>query len=88
MTNIKFVVGAGSYTINQVRRDHNDKSNIVHTEFIVNDKCKETDTSKEDMFKVIVYITAGKVMIQGKGYAIFGTKFLSKCLNLVNEYVT
>ena len=28
MTNIKFVVGAGSYTMNQVRRDHNDKSNI------------------------------------------------------------
>ena len=54
----------------------------------MNDKCTETDTNNEDMFKVIVYITTGKAMIQGKGYAIFGTKFLSKCLNLVNEYVT
>ena len=26
-------------------------------------------------------------MIQGKGYAIVGTKFFSKCLNLVKEYV-
>jgi len=73
---------------NVVWRDHKDKSNIIHTEFIVNDKCKETDTSNEVMFKVIVYITTGKVMIQGKGYTIFGTKFFSKCLNLVNEYVT
>ena len=56
-----------------VWRDHKDKSNIVHTEFIVNDKCKETDTSNEDMFKVIAYITTRKVMIQGKGYDIFGT---------------
>jgi hypothetical protein len=40
------------------------------------------------MFKVIAYITTRKVMIQGKGYAIFGTMFFSKCLNLVNEYVT
>jgi hypothetical protein len=27
-------------------------------------------------------------MIQGKGYAIVGTMFFSKCLNLVKEYVT
>jgi hypothetical protein len=71
-----------------VWRDHKDKSNIVHTEFTVNDKCKEADTSNEDMFKVIAYITTRKVIIQGKGYAIFGTKFFSKCLNLVNAYVT
>ena len=32
-----------------VWRDHNDKSNIVHTEFIVNDKCKETDTNNENI---------------------------------------
>ena len=54
----------------------------------MNAKCKETDTSNEDMFKVIAYITTRKVMIQGKGYDIFGTMFFSKCLNLVNEYVT
>ena len=71
-----------------VWRDHKDKSNIVHTEFTVNDKCKETDTSNEDMFKVIAYIITRKVIIQGKGYAIFGTMFFSKCLNLVNAYVT
>jgi hypothetical protein len=65
-----------------------DKSNIVHTEFIVNDKCKETDTSNEDMFEVIAYITTLKVMIQGKEYEMFGAKFFSKRLNLVNEYVT
>jgi hypothetical protein len=65
-----------------------DKSSIVYTEFIVNDKCKETNTSNEDMFKVIAYITTGKVMIQGKEYEMFGTKFFSKRLNLVNEYVT
>ena len=82
------LIWGGKLDSKVVWRDHNDKSNIVHTEFIVNDKCKETDTSNQDMFKVFVYITTGKVMIQGKGYAIFGTKFFSKCLNLVNEYVT
>ena len=34
-----------------VWRDHNDKSNIVHTEFIVKIKCKETDTNNEDKCK-------------------------------------
>jgi hypothetical protein len=45
-------IGLGSKSDSKVVwRDHNDKSNIVHTEFIVNDKCKETDTNNEDMFK-------------------------------------
>ena len=51
----------------------------------MNDKCKETDASNEDMFKVIAYITTGKVMIQGKGYEIVGTKFFSKCTDKLSK---
>jgi type I site-specific restriction endonuclease len=37
------------------------------------------------MFKVIAYITTGKVMIQGKGYEIVGTKFFSKCTDKLSK---
>ena len=70
-----------------VWRDQKEKEAIAHTEFIVNESDSGKQTSDNVTFKVIVYLTTGKVMIQGKGYESFGSKFFQKCVDLVNEYM-
>lgn len=51
---------------NVIWRDHKDKSAIIHTEFIVSDSLIDTeDTGDDFLYKVIVYLTTGKVLIQG-----------------------
>ena len=57
----------------------------MSTEFIVRDNihtCKEDDF----LFKVIIYLTTGKIMTQGKGYGKWCKEHFQNCLDRVNEY--
>ena len=73
---------------NVIWRDHKDKSAIIHTEFIVSDSLIDTeDTGDDFLYKVIVYLTTGKVLIQGKCHEEFCDNEFPKCLGLVNEYI-
>lgn len=72
-------------------RDHKDESDthIVHTEIIIYDgKKPESDSEGDISFKVIIYLTTGKVMVQGKKFELFGELYFDKCLQLVKLYTT
>ena len=65
-----------------------DKRNIIsQTEFIVHDKQNPTD--EDFLYKVIVYLTTGKVFIQGKEGQHFCDNYFEPCLrfteNLENQ---
>ena len=68
-----------------------DKRNIINqTEFIVHDKQNPTD--EDFLYKVIVYLTTGKVFIQGKEGQHFCDNYFEPCLrfseNLENQNQT
>ena len=72
---------------NVIWRDHKEKSSIIHTEFVVSDSSIDTEGTGDDfLYKVILYHTTGKVLIQGKGHDEFCDNEFPKCLGLVNEY--
>lgn len=54
------------------------------TEFIV---CENTDSNSEDdfLYKVIVYLTTGKILVQGKAYNQWCRELFPQCLQKVNE---
>jgi hypothetical protein len=70
-------------------RDLKDKSSItVQTEFIVYDRSIKTENDDDFLYKLIFYLSTGKIMIQGKGYELFCDNIFEQCLSLVNEYLT
>ena len=72
---------------NVIWRGHKEKSSIIHTECIVSDSSIDTEgTGVDFLYKVILYLTTGKVLIQGKGNEEFCDNEFPKCLGLVNEY--
>ena len=73
---------------NVIWRDRTEKSSIVHTECIVSDNTVGLDSGDDDfVYKVIFYLTTGKIMIQGKGYDLFCGQIFKECFRLVNEYL-
>jgi hypothetical protein len=51
------------------------------------DSSIDTEGTGDDfLYKVILYLTTGKVLIQGKGHEGFCDNEFPKCLSLVNEY--
>ena len=54
------------------------------TEFIVYENL-DSDTQDDFLYKVIFYLTTGKVMIQGKAYNNWCREHFSQCLETVNE---
>jgi hypothetical protein len=51
------------------------------------DSSIDTEGTGDDfLYKVILYLTTGKVLIQGKGHEEFCDNEFPKCLGLVNEY--
>jgi hypothetical protein len=73
---------------NVIWRDRTEKSSIVHTEFIVSDNTVGLYSGDDDfVYKVIFYLTTGKIMIQGKGYDLFCGQIFQECFRLVNEYL-
>ena len=62
-----------------------DSDAICQTEFIVSD-VKSSDSKDEDdfLYKVIVYIQTGKIMVQGRAWKLFCDSVFAQCL----EYVT
>ena len=65
----------------------NDKSIMIQTEIIVSDNnSTSSDTNDDFLYKVVVYFTTGKIMIQGKSYEAFCDGYFDTCLNQVNNY--
>ena len=47
-------------------RDRKEKDSIVQTEFMVRDLCNNGEFEGDDfLYKVIVYLTTGKILVQG-----------------------
>ena len=65
------------------RKDSNDF--ITQTEFIVTDSKEDEDDNF--LCKVIVYLTTGKVMVQGSEWEMFCDNYFNKCLNIVNDQI-
>ena len=60
-----------------------DNQPIQKTEFIVRDNTVESD--EDFRYKVVVYITTGKIMIQGKSFKVWCENFFQKTLTRVND---
>jgi len=59
----------------------NDKSIMIQTDFIVSDNnSTSSDTNDDFLYKVVVYLTTGKIMIQGKSYEAFCDGYFNTCL--------
>jgi hypothetical protein len=70
-------------------QDLKDKSSItVQTEFLVCDRSIKTENDDDFLYKLIFYLSTGKIMIQGKGYELFRDNIFKQCLSLVSEYLT
>jgi len=55
---------------------------MIQTDFIVSDNnSTSSDTNDDFLYKVVVYLTTGKIMIQGKSYEAF-------CDGYFNTYKT
>ncbi|VDI57496.1 Hypothetical predicted protein [Mytilus galloprovincialis] len=65
------------------KKDNNDK--IVQTEFILTDKTKEILEDDNFIYKIIVYLTTGKIMIQGKHWENFCDNKFEECKSLVSQ---
>lgn len=65
------------------KKDQNDK--IVQTEFIVYDEDNDPLLDDAHLYKVIVYITNGKIMIQGKEWEDFCDRKFQQSLAIVNK---
>ena len=63
-----------------------DGSSKVQTEFIVSKK--QPASEGEFCYKVIVYLTTGKIMIQGKDYMSWCENEFPHCVKMVNDLVT
>ena len=58
------------------------KSDAVKSEFIVDD----TETEDEVAYRIIIYMTTGKILIQGKRYVLWCDEQFAMCLNKVNQW--
>lgn len=54
----------------------------------VYDRSIKTENDDDFLYKLIFYLSTGKIMIQGKGYELFCDNIFEQCLSLVNEYLT
>jgi hypothetical protein len=61
-------------------RKEGKSDNISQTEFIVSDKLSTSDNEDDFIYKVIVYLSTGKVMIQGREWQHFCDHVFEKCL--------
>ena len=65
----------------------NDKSIMIQTECIVSDNNSTSSDANDDfLYKVVIYLTTGKIMIQGKRYEAFCDGYFNTCLKQVNNY--
>ena len=71
----------GSGNKNVVWTDKKDNKNkIVQTEFVISDNCISDCTDPDDfMYKVIIYLSTGKILIQGKLWESFCNQQFKKC---------
>ena len=58
------------------------KADAVKSEFIVD----ETETDDEVAYRIVVYTTTGKILIQGKRYTSWCDEQFAMCLSKVNEW--
>ena len=61
-------------------RKEGKSDNISQTEFTVSDTLSTSDYEDDFLYKVIVYLSTGKVMIQGREWQHFGDHVFEKCL--------
>ena len=61
-------------------RKEGKSDNISQTEFIVSDKVSTSDNEDDFLYKVIVYLSTGNVMIQGREWQHFCDHVFEKCL--------
>ena len=79
--------GEGKKNSNVAWIDKKDNhNNIVQTEFVVSDK--NSDFRDDDlMYKVLIYLTTGNILIQGKNWELVCDNEFSACKSLVDLYV-
>ncbi|VDI18174.1 Hypothetical predicted protein [Mytilus galloprovincialis] len=73
-----------------IRRDRKENNNdhIIQTEFIISEKQSNVKDNEDDfLYKVIVYLSTGKVMIQGKDWQHFGDHIFEKCLQHIERVI-
>lgn len=51
----------------------------------MSEKSENVMDNEEILYKVVFYLTTGKIMIQGKAWESFCDKYFNKCLQLVND---
>ena len=62
--------------------------NKLQTEFIVSKKQIETESESTFVYKVIVYLTAGKIMVQGKEFSTWCKEEFNVCLKMVDQLMS
>ena len=69
-------------------RKENNNDHIIQTEFIIREKQSNVKDNEDDfLYKVIVYLSTGKVMIQGKDWQHFGDHIFEKCLQHIERVI-
>lgn len=76
----------GDNTLDINWRDRKEPNeSISQTELIVSEKSENVTNNEEILYKVVFYLTTGKIMIQGKAWESFCDKHFNKCLQLVSD---
>ena len=72
-------------TLSIMWQDTMGENAVQSTEFIVYEHLDSIDTEDDFLYKVIFFLTTGKIMVQGKAYNKWCRELFSTCLDTVNE---
>jgi len=70
------------------KKDNNDNK-IVQTEFVVSDKSIGALDYGQDncMYKIVLYLTTGKIVIQGRDWETFCDEKFNSCMKIVEGHI-
>jgi len=75
--------------VSWIDKNDNNDNKIVQTEFVVSDKdiIGAVDYGQYCLYKIVLYLTTGKIVIQGRDWETFCDEKFNSCMKIVEGHI-